>query len=387
METWSAHQLLEAALPKLGARAARALVDYSRGLSRNNVAVVFSLRHLSRICAVDYRLLHQSVDRRREGANYRIFSISKRSGGRRFIHSPTPDLLRVQQFINQEILQKVRPHPASFAFHPAGGIRRCALQHCRAKFIFHFDLADFFYSVDEVRVYDTFISLGYRPLLSFEMARLCTTTHLPRETRDSVERWFDRKPYSSTKELPYSHHWGKVGVLPQGAPTSPMLGNLAALGLDVDLAEFADLKHLVYTRYADDLTLSAHQYPSAKSISEISSGVIRIVQSHGFSVNKKKTRIARAGSRKMVLGLLVDGEQPRVPQWTVTRIDRFFHAIEKFGLVSVARHHGFESGLGFYNHLQGLVAYLNDVDPRRWTDFNARLREVAVPWDACSVDL
>ena len=68
-------------------------------------------------------------------------------------------------------------------------------------------------------------------------------------------------------------------------------------------------------------------------------------------MNEKKTRFARAGSRKIVLGLLVDGEQPRVPRWTVIRVDRFFHAIEKFGLVSVAQHHGFDSAFGFYNHL------------------------------------
>lgn len=381
MESWSAHHLFEAAQTAVGQAPARALAEYARTLQAKDLAVVFSLRHLAKICGVEYRLLHQSVDRRREGSNYRMFPISKRSGGRRFIHAPAADLLRVQQFINQEILQKVDPHAASFAFHPSGGIRRCAEQHCGAKFLFQFDLSDFFYSVNEADVYHVFLSLGYRPLVAFEMARLCTTTHLPLAHLKASQRFFERGSYGATTAFPYSHHWGKFGVLPQGAPTSPMLGNLTARALDTALARFATSTGLVYTRYADDLTFSALGYPQGHSILHIGAGIKRIIRNHGFSVNTKKTRFARAGSRKIVLGLLVDGKHPRVPRWTVIRIDRFFHAIEKFGLASVAQRHGFDSAFGFYNHLQGLVAYLKDVDPRRWPDFKVRLDNVVVPWD------
>jgi hypothetical protein len=164
-----------------------------------------------------------------------------------------------------------------------------------------------------------------------------------------------------------------------------LLRNLAARPLDTSLAELASSVGLVYTRYADDLTFSALEYPESRAVSRIHSDITQTIWKHGFRVNNKKTRLARAGCRKMVLGLLVDGDEPRVPRWTVIRIDRFLHAIEKFGLESVARHHRFDSAFGFYNHLQGLVAYLKDVDPHRWPDFKARLDSVTLPWDISAI--
>jgi RNA-directed DNA polymerase len=326
-------------------------------------------------------MLHETVNRRREGSNYRLFSISKRSGGRRFIHAPSAGLLRVQQFINQEILQKAPPHPASFAFHPSGGIRSCAAKHCGARFLFQFDLSDFFHTVGEADVYHIFVSLGYRPLLAFELARICTTTHLPARTSHTLAALHYRRPYEPDSEFPYMHFWSKFGVLPQGAPTSPMLGNLAARELDTVLTDFATRSGLVYTRYADDLTFSAIEYPHDRSIAQIRSRICRLIREQGFRVNPRKTRLARAGARKVVLGLLVDGDVPRVPRWTVIRIDRFLHAIEKYGLAGVARHEGFDSAFGFYNHLNGLIAYLKDVDPARWPRFHDRLAAITVSWE------
>lgn len=380
MENWSAHHCFKEASLTLGREKAVELTNYARTLVDNKVAVVFSLGHLAKITGAPYRMLHDTVNRKRESANYRMYGVKKRSGGRRFIHSVSADLHNVQRFINQEILQKVTPHAASFAFHASGGIRQCAARHCRARWLFQFDLKDFFYDITEVDVYHVFCKLGYRSLLAFEMARLCTTTHLPR----GVERMMSRKAstvsFHTTPKPPYAERTALVGVLPQGAPTSPMLSNLGAAKLDASLNAFSAANNMTYTRYADDITLSAFELPPGMSAGDLHRGAIACIRRSGFRENSSKTRIAGPGARKIVLGLLVDGDSPRLSRETYKRIDRHLHAAHKYGLAETASHERFDSAVGFYNHLSGLVAFVKDVDEPRWRGFVDRLRGIALPW-------
>jgi RNA-directed DNA polymerase len=389
METWSTHQLYQEAASSQGSEVAARLQAYAGQLIGRNVAVVFTLGHLARITGIDYRVLHDSVNRRREAANYRMYAVAKRSGGRRFIHSVCGDLFRVQQFINQEILQRCQPHPASFAFHPSGGIRKCAEMHCGAKWIFQFDLTNFFYDVTEIDVYRIFHGLGYRPLLAFEFARLCTTTHLPYGLRrllfhhgKSHLEILEEAPASDSqsKSMPHPDVSRIMGVLPQGAPTSPMLSSLAARKLDDSLATYAADNGFVYTRYADDITISTSNLASPRLIGNIQRNIVRRIRQSGFKENVKKTRVAGPGSKKVVLGLLVDGGTPRLSRETYHRIDRLLHASVKYDLAPTAAHEGFESAYGFYNHIAGLIAFVKDVDQKRWKDFFERFKTINPPW-------
>ena len=395
METWSTHQLYHEAAASLGAGAATQLGLYAQQLVSRRVAVVFTLGHLAKITGTGHAMLHNSVERKRESANYRMYAVKKRSGGRRFIHSVCGDLFRVQQFINQEILQKCQPHPSSFAFHPSGGIRRCAAMHCCARWLFQFDLTDFFYDVTEIDVYRIFHGLGYRPLLAFELARLCTTTHLPKGQKRLLYHQRRRVfplpvpangPPNSDAGRPYPDRNGCMGVLPQGAPTSPMLSNLAATALDESLHGFAVENGFVYTRYVDDITISASDLPSARMIGGLQRRIVSLIRKSGFRENIEKTRVAGPGSKKVVLGLLVDGAEPRLSRETYHRIDRHLHAASKYGLADTAAHEGFDSAYGFFNHLSGLVAFVKDVDLRRWEYFSTRLSQIPPPWTASDLD-
>ncbi|TFZ02979.1 RNA-directed DNA polymerase [Ramlibacter henchirensis] len=371
METWSAHHLFSAAATKIGVARAGRLAAYVAKLQRRNLPVITTLGHLAEIVGVSYSFLRQTVERKREAANYKLFAISKRSGGRRFIHEVGTQLLIVQRFLNQEVLQGIAPHPASFAFHSTGGIRKCAQMHCGASWLLHFDLKDFFYSISEWSVYEVFASLQYRPLLSFELARLCTTLHLPGASQAYLR--------PSTAAQRYSFYRKDVmGVLPQGAPTSPMLANLAAHDLDARLQDFADAAGMIYTRYADDLTFSTVRLSAP--ISQLQYEVSRQIGLTGFSENKRKRRVAGPGSRRTVLGLLVDGAEPKLSRQFIARVDRHLYAAKKYGLEAAASRAAFDSAFGFHNHLGGLVAYSMDAERKRGAMFLERLREIPVPW-------
>ncbi len=181
-------------------------------------------------------------------------------------------------------------------------------------------------------------------------------------------------------KLPYTDRAGVVGVLPQGAPTSPMLSNLAATELDRSLYEYAFKQGFVYTRYADDITISAVEDSSVRTKGEIHRAIVHRIRKARFRENEKKTRIAGPGSKKLVLGLLVDGEKPRLSKESYRRIDRHLYAASEHGLEETAAHEHFDSAFGFHNHLSGLVAFVKDVDIGRWEEFSARLAAIPVPW-------
>jgi RNA-directed DNA polymerase len=410
METWTVHQLSLSSRHLADEATISDLKMYASRLKRRKLPVIFTLKHLSKISGVDYTFLRRTVERRREFSNYKMFAIKKRSGGRRHIHSLTEQLLQVQRFINSEILKYVDVSDVSYAFSREGGIRNCATQHCGARWILKFDLENFFYSVTETDVYYVFISLGYRPLLAFEMARICTTLRLPNHLKYLLKgpEKFDRAKKQKLYQIPKrGYTYGKpeltlsdlealmqgrpleykrdfqpspLGVLPQGAPTSPMLSNLVARKLDEKLIEYSDSNYLVYTRYADDLVFSSSDLNfDPKNIAKIQRDIAKIIKESGYRVNSSKTRVAGPGARKMVLGLLVDGNTPRLSKDMVKRIDRHLYSIEKYGISAVSDYNGFDSVYGFYNHLSGLIAFTKDVDIKRWKSFHERFRNISTP--------
>jgi RNA-directed DNA polymerase len=93
--------------------------------------------------------------------------------------------------------------------------------------------------------------------------------------------------------------------LPQGAPTSPGLANLAAFGLDRRLAGLAASLELTYTRYADDLTFSGARalVPRANDVRAASA---KIAAQEGFAINARKSTLVTRGGRQRVRGLVVN---------------------------------------------------------------------------------
>lgn len=376
MNSRSTHQIYSQAKKELGTDAATELKKIAKKLQTNNLPVLFSLKHLSIITNIDYRYLRKIVNRRSCEANYSLFSIRKRSGGRRFIHAVTGELFHLQRYLNKEILQKIEPHHSSYAFYSGKGIRSCAEVHCGAKWLFQFDIKDFFYSINEPSVFKIFTQIGYPKLLSFELARLCTTTRLPaakgKYLKFSSASWFSENDYP----YPKGEFGQTLGVLPQGAPTSPALSNLVTKELDEYIEQYADEHNLTYTRYADDITLSAVELPSKMSTHQIRYDINGLIYKAGFRANKKKTRIAGPGAKKLVLGLLVDGHTPRLSRETVKRLDRLLHAIDIYRWESVATHEGFDSVYGLENHLHGLLCHIKDVDSERWEKYYPKFHEL-----------
>ena len=136
----------------------------------------------------------------------------------------------------------------------------------------------------------------------------------------------------------------------------------------------------IVRRYADDITFSAYSIPKSMTISSIINDIKFLIRNENFQENKDKIHVARPGSRKLVLGLLIDGNKLRVSKEMFKRISRKIYAINKFGLLSVANNDGFNSAFGLYNHVQGLLAYLKDVDHAHWEYLYPKFEEIEKKW-------
>lgn len=343
--------------------------------SNPSVTPVLTLGHLAHLSGVPYQHLRELVSRQRPD-DYRLFKIRKhvpkgrnkhKKAGYRIICVPQPKLMQVQRWIAQNILNHVQSHQASYAYAPGSRHVDAAQLHCKCSWLIKLDVTRFFESITEIQVYRVFQSLGYSALISFELARVCTRARLDRAPS---RRW--RSRYWAYEEIA-DYAYPELGYLPQGAPTSPMLSNLAMRDLDQQIMDMCSSQGLVYSRYADDIAISTDECGfSRERARSVVAAVYEIMACHGLSPNMSKTRICSPGSRKVVLGLLVNEEVPRLSRDYRNRLRQhlYYCAKAKIGPVRHAKRRGFASVVGLRHHLDGMIRFAAQIQP----EFGERCR-------------
>ena len=118
-------------------------------------------------------------------------------------------------------------------------------------------------------------------------------------------------------------------VLPQGAPTSPIITNTICDTLDRRLAGLAKRFGLRYTRYADDITFSSMHYVYSGN-GEFINELARIINTQGFVINEAKTRLQKRGSCQEVTGILVS-DKLNVTKKYVREIRSLLYIWDKYG--------------------------------------------------------
>ena len=244
-------------------------------------------------------------------------------------------------------------------------------QHCKCKWLLKIDLKDFFHSITERDAFKFFVQCGYSKLLSLELARLVTVGGDPMShpLEPTGKEWQVIKRYRSSD----------LGFLPQGAPTSPMLSNLIMFDLDRQMHELATSQGFTYTRYADDIAFSTSNHSSLKQLQKLRRSAEAIFSRHGLQESHQRCSFSGPGSRRIVLGLLVDGANPRIPSDYKDAILQhlYFLNSKDHGPKKHAENRRM-SVSGLYNHLKGRVSWCARVEPEFgrscWEIFNA------IPW-------
>jgi len=349
-----------------------------RSVSRD-LPVIFTLAHLAKMCGVSHRYLIEVADRGSDP--YRDYIAKKRerpqasavSRRYRTICIPDPELKKVQRWIHHNILSKIAPHPASTAYADNSTLLAAASRHVNARWLVKIDIERFFESIKEPYVASVFERLGYPDLLSFQFARLCTRLPTAKSRKEIFRR--HSKPTNGVMK----NEW--IGFLPQGAPTSPQLANAVMRRFDRRIAALSKKAGLRYSRYSDDLIFSTRGHFSRDHAATFVHEVYDVLGAHGFEANRTKTSVAAPGARKVVLGLLVDRDEPRLTKEFRSNIETHLHYMERadVGPVAHANARKFDSIIGLQNHLFGLIAFARQIDRAYGDELKSRIRAIAWP--------
>lgn len=348
------------------------MVPGRMGARRWPVPIVDNLPALAKLLQVPMEQLPWMADvkglQRRTSAGphhlYRYTWISRPSAVPRLLESPTPLLRETLRRLIEQILRWVPLHPAAHGFVRGRSVLTNANAHVGQQVLACLDLCTFFAAITSARVNGIFGAMGYPEAVARTLTGL--TTH-------STPGWvLARMPPggdSSARHLLRAQL--RVPHLPQGAPASPGLANLAAFVLDRRLAGYATALGLTYTRYADDLTFSGSAAISSPTLPR---AVRAIAAEEGFALNTAKTRVRLATQRQVVTGVVVN-THPGVPREQREHLRAILHdaAVNGVEVANRAQHPDFRA------HLDGRVGWVEAVNPLQGIRLRRQFDAIAWP--------
>lgn len=196
---------------------------------------------------------------------YIVHRVRKNSGrGLRIIEEPNPELK-----IRQKQLAKQLASNITFPSYVNGVSKTSTLTnskpHVLKAILYKIDLKDFFHTV-----------------------RL---EHITRSLPNAIE-------CDMVNDCMYD------GRLPTGAPTSPILANIAFLETDKKIIELLRNTDIAYTRYMDDLSFSSNFLEQLTP--DLVNNIFKVIKEDGWVINRKKSGLSLNFNRQEVTGVVVN---------------------------------------------------------------------------------
>ena len=308
---------------------------YAEKLLDNKVPVIYDLEHLSLLIGIDKKILASIIFAEKEYL-YRTIKIPKKTKGHRELSVPISTLKYIQKWILKNILNEISLSEYATGFEKEMSIVENAKRHLNQSCVINLDLKDFFPSITEQMVYEIFYNLGYTKTLAYLFTTLCT--------------------YKKS--------------IPQGAPTSPKISNICCKRLDMRIGALCKKYDAVYSRYADDITISGNKY-----IESILKPIEIIISDEQFKLNNNKTRISYDGSRKEVTGLNLNSGHVTIPKLYKKQLKKEIYYCKKYGVSNHLEH--IKCKKAFYKeHLYGKAYFINMVEPEKAKEFFKQLDEI-----------
>lgn len=263
---------------------------------------------------------------------YTSFDIKKKNNGVRVISAPNEDLKDIQRKLGYLLeshhkaflKEKNIDNKISHGFEKNKSIITNAAVHRNNKYILNIDIKDFFDSIHFGRVRG-FFNKNIEFNLPLDMATVMAQL------------------------VCYK------GVLPQGAPTSPIVSNLICNILDIRILNLVKKYRMNYTRYADDMTFSTNDRCIVDNYDGVLEEIANELDKFGLYINDKKTRLIYKDSRQEVTGLVVN---------KIINVNRDYCKKTRAMAENLYRKGSFYIGdeEGSIKQLEGRFVYINQLD-------------------------
>ena len=299
-----------------------------------------------------YRLFKYTDETFKTEKCYHQLSLSKRDGGVRVLQVPNEKLKRLQRNLLQ-YFQHAEISPCAAAYIKGRTIKEQAIKHTNSRLIVKLDIENFFGSITFQKVfYSVDEALKNSPLVG-PYYRMNSQQSLILKNYNSEVSWFITKACTLN------------GVLPQGAPTSPMLSNMVFFPLDKVIYSYCTEHKIHYTRYSDDMIFSGDFRPSG-----LISFIRKLLIRNGYILNEKKIVVAGKGKQQKITGVVVN-DRPQTDRKYRREIRRDIYYICKYGLEEHLRRNGIliqenQIAVQMVKELQkliGRVSFVLQIDP------------------------
>lgn len=246
-----------------------------------------------------------------EASRYESFEIAKRDGTARRIDAPCKALKSIQRTLLKALVDLSPPSGVAKGYVRGLSTYDHARLHRGKRFVILADLADFFPSITFPRVRGALMAppLELTAEVATCVAQLCC----------------------------------KGGMLPQGAPTSPVLSNLICRSLDHRLLALARRYRMTVSRYADDICFSTSQSSLPSGIVQVSGTASfpgaefkAVIEKCGFALNERKFKVRDRRTQQMITGLVVN-RRVRTPRRWRRQLRVLLHLVSKYSEKKAAK--------------------------------------------------
>ncbi|WP_273837824.1 retron St85 family RNA-directed DNA polymerase [Providencia rettgeri] len=260
---------------------------------------------------------------------YKVYTIPKRTSGRRLIAHPSKELKIIQRALVKLLQNELKVHKASYAYRKGKSIKDNALIHSKRKFLLKLDFNDFFNSIT--------------PELFLNEIKNNSVVLSPAEQNLLVNLLFWNKTKTFDGQL----------VLSVGAPSSPLISNFVMLRFDDLVYKHAKKSSIRYTRYADDLTFSTNTKNVLFEIPSFIKKTLYDIYSHRITINDSKTIFSSKAHNRHVTGV------------TITNESKLSIGRERKRLISVMihKHTLHQLNESDFNYLHGLLSFAFHIEP------------------------